>query len=92
MKPLDKKMLDEISRQFSMVITIEEGSLEGGFGQAVLYALNERNFDGKVHHLGIPDEFVEHGDRRRLLNDLGLTSERIAETVSKLSASTIFSQ
>ena len=91
-KPLDEKMLDEISRQFSMVITIEEGSLEGGFGQAVLYALNERNFDGKVHHLGIPDEFVEHGDRRRLLNDLGLTSERIAETVSKLSASTIFSQ
>ena len=75
-----------------MVITIEEGSLEGGFGQSVLYALNERNFDGKVHHLGISDEFVEHGDRRRLLNDLGLTSERIAETVSKLSASTIFSQ
>ena len=91
-KPLDEKMLDKISRQFSMVITIEEGSLEGGFGQAVLYALNERNFDGKVHHLGIPDEFVEHGDRRRLLNELGLTSERIAETVSKLAASPIFSQ
>ena len=91
-KPLDEKMLDKISRQFSTVVTIEEGSLEGGFGPAVLYALNERNFDGKVHHLGIPDEFVEHGDRRRLLNDLGLTSEKIAETVSKLSASTIFSQ
>ena len=44
-KPLDEKMLDEISRQFSMVITIEEGSLEGGFGQAVLYALYERNFE-----------------------------------------------
>ena len=91
-KPLDEKMLDKISRQFSTVVTIEEGSLEGGFGPAVLYALNERNFGGKVHHLGIPDEFVEHGDRRRLLNELGLTSERIAETVSKLSASTIFSQ
>ena len=91
-KPLDEKMLDKISRQFSTVVTIEEGSLEGGFGPAVLYALNERNFGGKVHHLGIPDEFVEHGDRRRLLNDLGLTSERIAETVSKLAASPIFSQ
>ena len=91
-KPLDEKMLDEISRKFSTVITIEEGSLEGGFGPAVLSALNKRNFGGKVHHLGIPDEFVEHGDRRRLLNDLGLTSERIAETVSKLSASTIFTQ
>ena len=91
-KPLDEKMLDKISRQFSTVVTIEEGSLEGGFGPAVLYALNERNFGGKVHHLGIPDEFVEHGDRRRLLNELGLTSERIAETVSKLAASPIFSQ
>ena len=91
-KPLDEKMLDKISRQFSTVVTIEEGSLEGGFGPAVLYALNERNFGGKVHHLGIPDEFVEHGDRRRLLNDLGLTSERISETVSKLAASPIFSQ
>ena len=91
-KPLDEKMLDKISRQFSTVVTIEEGSLEGGFGPAVLYALNERNFGGKVHHLGIPDEFVEHGDRRRLLNELGLTSERIAETVSKLAVSPIFSQ
>ena len=91
-KPLDEKMLDKISRQFSTVVTIEEGSLEGGFGPAVLYALNERNFGGKVYHLGIPDEFVEHGDRRRLLNELGLTSERIAETVSKLAASPIFSQ
>ena len=91
-KPLDEKMLDKISRQFPTVVTIEEGSLEGGFGPAVLYALNERNFGGKVHHLGIPDEFVEHGDRRRLLNELGLTSERIAETVSKLAASPIFSQ
>ena len=91
-KPLDEKMLDEISRQFSTVVTIEEGSLEGGFGPAVLTALNERDFGGKVHHLGIPDEFVEHGDRRRLLNDLGLTSERIAETVSKLVTSTTFSQ
>jgi 1-deoxy-D-xylulose-5-phosphate synthase len=91
-KPLDENMLDEISRQFSTVVTIEEGSLEGGFGPAVLSALSERNFGGKVHHLGIPDEFVEHGDRRRLLNDLGLTSERIAETVSQLVTSTTFSQ
>ena len=86
-KPLDERMLDEICEQFSTVVTIEEGSLEGGFGSAVMSALNKRNFIGKVRQLGIPDEFVEHGDRRRLLNDLGLTAEKIAETVSELAAS-----
>lgn len=85
-KPLDVEMLDAMAKQFSTVVTIEEGSLEGGFGSAVLAAMNERGFGGEVHRIGIPDEFVEHGDRRRLLNDLGLTAERIAETISRLAA------
>ena len=54
-KPLDEKMLDEISQNFPFVITVEEGVLEGGFGSAVLSYLNSRNYTGKVHRLGIPD-------------------------------------
>ena len=83
-KPLDEKMLDEISQNFSFVITVEEGALEGGFGSAVLSYLNSRNYTGKVHRLGIPDEFVDHGERRSLLSDLGLTSRKISETISKI--------
>ena len=83
-KPLDEKMLDEISQNFPFVITVEEGVLEGGFGSAVLSYLNSRNYTGKVHRLGIPDEFVDHGERRSLLSDLGLTSRKISETISKI--------
>ncbi|MEE2876962.1 MAG: 1-deoxy-D-xylulose-5-phosphate synthase [Candidatus Neomarinimicrobiota bacterium] len=86
-KPLDEKMLDEISEQFSVVVTVEEGSLEGGFGSAVLTALSSRGFGGSVQSLGIPDRFVEHGDRTRLLRELGLTSDKISESLSHLALS-----
>ncbi len=86
-KPLDERMLDEISERFSAVVTIEEGSLEGGFGTAVLTALSDRGFDGSVQRCGIPDSFVEHGDRTRLLLELGLTSDKIAESLSRLALS-----
>ena len=86
-KPLDERMLDEISERFSAVVTIEEGSLEGGFGTAVLTALSDRGFDGSVQRCGIPDSFVEHGDRTRLLLELGLTSDKIAESLSRLTLS-----
>ena len=85
-KPLDEKMLDEISQNFPFVMTIEEGALEGGFGSAVLSYLNSKNYNGKVHRLGIPDEFVDHGERRRLLSELGLTSRKISEAISKIAA------
>ena len=86
-KPLDEEMLDKIKGRFSTVVTIEEGSLEGGFGTAVLTALRDRGFGGSVERLGIPDQFVEHGDRTRLLQELGLTSDKIAESLSRLALS-----
>ncbi len=86
-KPLDEEMLDEISQNFSFVFTIEEGALEGGFGSAILTSLNSRNYSGKVFNIGIPDEFVDHGDRSRLLSELGLTSEKIADALSKIAKS-----
>ena len=71
-KPLDADtILDAVESGF--VITVEEGCLMGGFGSAVLEAAcNAGLSTERVHRLGIPDQFVEHGERGELLADLGL--------------------
>ena len=84
LRPLDQALIHPLARRIGRVVTLEEGALPGGFGSAVLSYLNSRNYTGKVQRLGIPDEFVDHGERRSLLSDLGLTSRKISETISKI--------
>lgn len=60
-KPLDGKILDRVVRDYDSVITVEDGTVEGGFGTAVLEALTERGFKGKVRRLGVPDRWMSHG-------------------------------
>ncbi|NIP85994.1 MAG: 1-deoxy-D-xylulose-5-phosphate synthase, partial [Planctomycetales bacterium] len=80
-KPLDTATILEAARNSHFVVTIEEASLMGGFGSAVLEAANQAGVqDAVIHRLGIPDEFIEHGDRGELLAELGLTAAGIAET------------
>ena len=78
-KPLDTALLDELADTHARIITIEENALAGGFGSAVAEYLADA--DVRVRRFGLPDEFVGHGDRRRLLADLGLTPEAIAAAV-----------
>lgn len=60
-KPLDEKALHIIFCEFSIIITIEDGTIKGGFGSAILEFASENNYTSKVTVLGIPDEFIEHG-------------------------------
>ena len=60
-KPLDEAMLHEIGRNFSRVITVEDGTIVGGFGSAVLEFFNAHNYKPRVALLGIPDRVIEHG-------------------------------
>jgi 1-deoxy-D-xylulose-5-phosphate synthase len=63
-KPLDHAMLKTLTRTFNRLITVEEGVLAGGFGSAVLEELEANNMNYvTLKRLGVPDEFVEHGDR-----------------------------
>jgi 1-deoxy-D-xylulose-5-phosphate synthase len=78
-KPLDTALLDELADTHARIITVEENALAGGFGSAVAEHLADS--DVRVRRFGLPDEFVGHGDRRRLLADLGLTAEAIAAAV-----------
>jgi 1-deoxy-D-xylulose-5-phosphate synthase len=78
-KPLDAETLLRAVRESPFVLTVEEGTLMGGFGSAVLEAANDAGLDASgVRRLGVPDRFIEHGDRAELLADLGLNARAIA--------------
>ena len=66
------------------VVTVEEGTLQGGFGSAVLEACNAEGIDTRtITRLGIPDRFVEHAERAELLADLGLDVEGLCRAARR---------
>jgi 1-deoxy-D-xylulose-5-phosphate synthase len=78
-KPLDRATVERALRESQCVVTIEEGCLMGGYGSAVLEAASELGLDtSRIVRLGIPDRYVEHGERNELLADLGLDAAGIA--------------
>jgi 1-deoxy-D-xylulose-5-phosphate synthase len=81
-KPLDRQTLLRAVEDVPLVVTVEEGTLEGGFGSALLEAANTAGLDSRhIVRLGIPDHFIEHGERGELFADLGLDVEGICRTV-----------
>jgi 1-deoxy-D-xylulose-5-phosphate synthase len=81
-KPLDRTTLLRAVEELPLVVTVEEGTLEGGFGSALLEAANAAALDTRhVIRLGIPDRFIEHAERSELLADLGLTADGLCRTV-----------
>ena len=81
-KPLDQATLLKAVEQLPLVVTVEEGTLEGGFGSAVLEAANAAGLDTRgIVRLGFPDRFVEHGERPELFADLGLDVNGICAAV-----------
>ena len=78
-KPIDREIIDRVVRECGFVVTVEEGCLMGGFGSAVLEAASDLGLDtSRIKRLGIPDRFIEHGERAELLADLGLDAAGIA--------------
>ncbi len=73
LRPLDTQTILRAIEESGFVITVEESTLNGGFGSAVLEAANEARLPTDcIRRLGIPDRFIEHGSRDELLADLGL--------------------
>jgi len=85
-KPLDRELLKELAQKNEVLITVEENTLKGGFGSAVLEELNSLGLLQKVKvvNLGIPDRFVEHGPQKVLREKLDLSPEGIAKKVLEL--------
>ena len=84
-KPLDTQTILRAIEETGFVITIEENTLTGGFGAAVLEAATAAGIStSTVRCLGIPDRFVEHGQREQLLADLGLDAEGLVSAVHQM--------
>ncbi|MDQ3072937.1 MAG: 1-deoxy-D-xylulose-5-phosphate synthase [Bacteroidota bacterium] len=80
-KPLDDALLHEVFSKFKKIITVEDGCLDGGFGSAVLEWMSANHYSAAVTRLGIPDEFIEHGEPDELFRECGYDAEGIAATV-----------
>ena len=82
-KPLDTELVLEMARTHDALVTIEEGSIMGGAGSAVLEALSAGGVGRPVLQLGLPDVFVEHGDPAKLLALCGLDAKGIEQAIVK---------
>lgn len=85
-KPLDETLLDEVGRRFRYVVTVEDGSLRGGVGEAVTAFFNARGHAPRVRRLGIGDEFVEHGTPAELYARCGYDADGILRALQELCA------
>ncbi len=78
-KPVDASIVRRVLEDCRFVLTVEEGALMGGFGSAVLETANEMGLStSHLRRLGIPDRYIEHGERGELLAEIGLTADAIA--------------
>ena len=83
-KPLDEKMLREVFENYNHIITVEDGCLQGGVGSAVLEFMADQQLNAIVKRLGIPDQYIEHGEQPELWKECGFDAEAIAAAVREV--------
>jgi len=84
-KPLDEELLHNIAQKYKKIITIEDGTIVGGFGSAVVEFLNDHDYKHiKVKRLGIPDQVIEHGSQLQQHQECGYDSESIKDTIIEM--------
>ena len=76
-RPLDQALIHPLARRVSRVVTMEEGTLSGGFGAAVLESLNDHDINVPVLRIGIPDQLVDHATPQQSKEALGLTPKQM---------------
>jgi 1-deoxy-D-xylulose-5-phosphate synthase len=80
-KPVDEELLHAVFTKFDKIVTVEDGTIVGGFGSAVLEFMSTNGYKAEVKMLGIPDRIVEHGTPKELQRECGFDAQGIAETV-----------
>lgn len=80
-KPLDTEMLEALTKDHRLFVTIEENVLSGGFGEQVLHYVSRAKLDVGVRCIGIPDDYVEHGNVELLRREVGLDAETIVKQI-----------
>lgn len=82
-KPLDTQLLNQLSKENALLVTVEENAVEGGAGSGVNEYLLSQGIDCDVLNLGLPDHFVEHGSSAQLLAECGLDAEGIIQAINQ---------
>jgi len=83
-KPIDEEMLHEVFAKYKKIITVEDGTVVGGFGSAILEFMNAFGYKADVKIMGIPDRLVEHGTPKQLYDEIGLDANGIATEIRKM--------
>jgi 1-deoxy-D-xylulose-5-phosphate synthase len=83
-KPLDEQTVIDIAGRHELLITLEDNAIQGGAGSAVAECLARNNLQNPIHHMGLPDIFMEHASRESLLSAAELDSNGILRAVNEL--------
>jgi len=84
LKPLDEDLLHEVGKKYKMILTVEDGTIVGGLGTAVMEFMMEHQYQARIKKLGIPDRFIEHGSPEELQRYCGFDAEGIYQTIRSM--------
>jgi 1-deoxy-D-xylulose-5-phosphate synthase len=91
-KPLDEEMLHEVFSKYTKIITVEDGTIVGGFGSAILEFMADNGYSARITRLGMPDEYIEHGEQNELYRECGYDTQGIIAAVEELLTAQVLKQ
>ena len=83
LRPLDQALIHPLARRIGKIVTMEEGSLAGGFGAAVVESLIDQDLLIPTYRIGIPDKLIHHASPDQSKEELGLTPDQMANNIFK---------
>jgi 1-deoxy-D-xylulose-5-phosphate synthase len=89
LKPLDEKLLKQFFKKHKKVITVEDGSVNGGMGSAILEFVSEKGIAAEIRRIGIPDRFIDHGTIEELYRECGMDRESIIQAAKAMIGSKV---
>jgi 1-deoxy-D-xylulose-5-phosphate synthase len=85
LKPIDEELLHDLFARYKKIITVEDGTILGGLGSAVIEFMADNNYHAQIVRLGIPDKFIEQGTTEELQHACGFDTDGIVEAARKMS-------
>jgi 1-deoxy-D-xylulose-5-phosphate synthase len=82
-KPLDSQMIDNLAKEYELLVTVEDNAIAGGAGSGVNEYLNQQGYAKSVLNIGLPDQFIKHGTQQEIYQELGLDAQGIKEKIER---------
>ena len=84
LKPIDEELLHEIGKKYSRIVTVEDGSIKGGLGMAVIEFMADNGYVPRIKRIGIPDQFIEHVTIPELYKLCGMDEDNIVSLLTSV--------